>query len=235
MAKPGRGQNAMDYIAENKAFYDQFYESINPKQIAEKVRHRDAFLSGAMSPSWEGLYWGGFRRYLKGAIVLEIGAGNGLNSLIMAALGAEFVVAVDITDHTKRIVTQAAKRLMLSKKLAVWIGDFAEMNIEPASFDFVVGKSILRHLPSKVEEDYLYKAGVLLKPTGEMRFSEPTPAKLVSEIDNLYPPRDASPAHYRVLCSHYFEQVQLIPIRRMQQIKAQVIIARDSLVTPGIF
>jgi 2-polyprenyl-3-methyl-5-hydroxy-6-metoxy-1,4-benzoquinol methylase len=226
----------MDYLAENKAYYDQFYQSVNPKQVAEKVRHRDAFLSGgALPPSWEGLYWGGFRHYLKGARILEIGAGDGLNCLIMAALGADKVVAVDITYHTKRIIVGAAKRLMLSKKVVARTGNFAEMEFELASFDFVVGKSILRHLPLEVEEDYVYKAAVLLKPTGELRFSEPVPSHLDSGIEHLYPRRDTSPAHYRVLCSRYFEQVQMIPVRRMRQISARVIIARDSLVTPGIF
>jgi 2-polyprenyl-3-methyl-5-hydroxy-6-metoxy-1,4-benzoquinol methylase len=226
----------MDYLAENKAYYDQFYRSVTPRQIAEKVRHRNAFLSGgALPPSWEGLYWGGFRRYLKGARILEIGAGDGLNSLIMAALGAGEVVAVDITYHTKRIIVAAAKRLMLSKKVVARTGDFTGMDFELASFDFVVGKSILRHLPLAVEENYVHKAAVLLKPTGEMRFSEPVPSHLDSGMEYLYPQRDSSPAHYRVLCSRYFEQVQLIPVRRMRQIRARVIIARDSLVTPGIF
>ena len=220
----------IDYYRNNKAYYDEFYRRVNPRQIVERVRQRETFLSdSALPPDWEGLYWGGFRRGIAGATILELGAGDGLNSLIMAALGAKKVVAVDITYHTVRIVADAAMPLRLSGRVEARMGDFARMDFPSMSFDYVVGKSILRHLTHDMEDRYIQKAADLLKPTGEVRFSESVPVVHEVPEKGLYPPREDSPAHYQELFSRYFADVQLVPVRRMQRVHVQVIIAREPI------
>jgi len=115
---------------------------------------------------------GSFRDHLSSARILELGAGDGLNSLCMAALGAE-VVAVDISTVTPTIVDSIARELGLQSRIKALAGDFQEMSFELASFDFVVGKAFLHHLEHDMEERYVKKAAKLLRNNGECRFAEP--------------------------------------------------------------
>ncbi len=66
-----------------------------PRALVRKVRDVDGFLRDATrtDTSWAALYDANFAGRLPGSRVLEIGAGDGLNALVMAALGAQVTCA----------------------------------------------------------------------------------------------------------------------------------------------
>jgi 2-polyprenyl-3-methyl-5-hydroxy-6-metoxy-1,4-benzoquinol methylase len=162
-----------DNITRNIEHYDTVYSQVTMNDIVKKVRNLESFLDDATKTdtSWHGFYQGDFANRLKGKKVLELGCGDGLNALIMAALGAD-VIANDISTESERLIHESATALQLNNIQAV-SGNFVDLPFEKHSFDFVVGKAFLHHLTHETESIYLNKVATLLKPNGEARFFEP--------------------------------------------------------------
>lgn len=222
-------------VARNKSHYDELYSGVNIDEMVAKVRNLDHFLTDALATdtSWRGLYVGGLREQLKGRKVLELGAGDGMNALVMAALGAE-VFASDISERTPVIIEEAASRLKLSHRVQGYAGDLLATNMFPnSSFDLVVGKGFLHHLDHDLEARFLELTAALLKPNGEARFFEPAtnsgaldrlrylvpvpgrPSSLQKKAFQAYedhdphPPRDNSSGHYREAAGKSFRKVEV--------------------------
>ncbi|HEU4629852.1 MAG TPA: class I SAM-dependent methyltransferase [Gemmatimonadaceae bacterium] len=219
----------------NKRHYDSSYGGVDVAAMVEKVRHVDRFLDDATvtDASWVLLYHGDFRARLRGARVLELGAGTGLNALVMAALGAH-VLATDISEETPRLVRTAAAQLGLASRIDAVAGDFVTMGLPAGAFDFVVGKAFLHHLTHEVEDAYLRETARVLRPTGEARFMEPAvnsrlldalrwlvpvpgrPSRLHASAWAAYkaadphPERDNSSRHYREAGLRYFDHVETV-------------------------
>ena len=119
------------------------------------------------------MYSGGFAARLKGARVLELGAGDGLNALVMAALGAD-VTCIDISDETTPLVRSAADALGLSSRVHPICGDVTETAFEVLQpFHLVVGKAFLAPPHARARGSLLSKVAGILQPGGEARFVEP--------------------------------------------------------------
>lgn len=162
-------------VRENEQHYDDSYRDVNVDEIVSVIKNFQPFFDDAVKTdtSWHGMYLDGFDQRLKGKRVLELGCGNGVNALAMAALGAE-VIAVDISSESTRIVNEAAKELGFTNEQVQGIpGDFAALDLGDQTFDFIVGKAFLHHLTEELECEYLEKAARLMKPDGEARFFEP--------------------------------------------------------------
>ena len=234
----------MDLVAKNKKHYDKLYSEVNIDRMVERVRNLDGFLKDALATdtSWRGLYLGGLEKRLAGCKVLELGAGDGLNALVMAALGAD-VVAVDISERTPVIVEEAGRRLGLSERVAGYAADFLTMeDFAAESFDLVVGKAFLHHLDHEIEGRFLDKTAKLLKPGGEARFLEPAtnspaldrlrfmvpvpgrPSSLNKaaftawEEADPHPKRDNSSEHYRQVVARNFRKVDIFCIGSIERL-----------------
>lgn len=229
-------------LAKNQQFYDAHYRNVQIRRIGERVGGAWAFIEDAKRTytSWHGLYGDGFGARLSGATVFEIGAGDGLNALLMARLGAYVVVANDISPDTERIIVGVASEIGLTN-IKCAVGDFAELPIEERVFDFVIGKAFLHHLTHDLEDQYLAKVARILKPTGEARFVEPAvnskvldglrwlvptprrPSKLQRKAfanwkaRDPHPDRDNSSAHYMSVGAKYFGDTQVTPIGSLER------------------
>ena len=234
----------IDYQSLNKEHYERQYEAVAVSGLVKKVVQVDRFLGDAIltDTSWVGMYHGDFRRRLQGATVLELGAGDGLNALIMAKLGAR-VIAVDLSSVTPRLISEAAEQLGLTGRVEAYAGYFEEMHfLLPGTFDLVIGKAFLHHLTHEVEEQYLRKVAVLLRPAGQARFFEPAvnsgaldfirwlvpvpgrPSRLSRQAfaewkaSDTHPPRDNSSEHYRRAGLRYFEQAEIVPLGGIERL-----------------
>lgn len=227
----------------NRAHYEIVYRAIDVGRIVERVENVDDFLNDATQTdtSWVGIFCSNFRSSLAGKRVLELGAGDGLLTLVMAALGATHVVAVDITQHTERAISEAASKLNLFDSVTVQIGDFRSLDLGSELFDLVVGKAFLHHLTHDEEDEYLARTAEVLTLNGEARFFEPAQNNLL--LDELrwaipvpgrpsslnrkafkewkkldpHPERDNSSSHYRRVGEKYFEQVQIVPLGGLER------------------
>jgi len=233
----------MTTIERNKEHYDRLYQSVDVSALVHPIEHLDQFLSDATQTdtSWYGLYWGGLRHRLSGSRVLELGAGNGLDALAMAALGAD-VTAIDISDETPKLVNAAARQLGLANRVRSASGDFLTMDfLEPRSFDFIVGKAFLHHLPHSIEAAALSRTAALLHPDGQARFLEPAVNSRVldalrwlipvpgrpSSLNRAafrawkdadpHPPRDNSSGHYRSAAAPLFADVEIVCIGAIER------------------
>lgn len=154
-----------DNTLRNKLHYDRTYSGVRVERILEHIRNLPQFLNDATKTdtSWYGLYYGGLQGRLKGRHVLELGAGDGLNALVMAALGAH-VTAIDISYVTPDIISRAVGEIPLAGSIAALSGDFLAMNcFDACSFDLVVGKAFLHHLDHETEAHFLFKAANLFE------------------------------------------------------------------------
>jgi 2-polyprenyl-3-methyl-5-hydroxy-6-metoxy-1,4-benzoquinol methylase len=234
----------MNYVEKNKDHYDKLYQSVNADVLVNKVRNLAQFLPDALATdtSWRGLYLGGFEKRLKGQRVLELGAGDGLNALVMGALGAE-VVAIDLSEKTPLIVQSAAASLGLQGLVKGIAGDFLQTDEFPDdSFDFVVGKAFLHHLDHDLETAFLRKIAQVLRPEGEARFLEPatnsatldqirfaipvpgrpsslhTSAFRAWQEADPHPKRDNSSAHFRESVTQFFGEVEITCIGSLERL-----------------
>ena len=227
----------------NKRHYDRHLRAVLPHALVDKVHDVEGFLRDVTrtDTSWAALYCAGFADQLRGARVLEVGAGDGLNALVMAALGAE-VTCVDISEETPPLVRRAAGALGLASRVHALCGDVTEISLgAPRQFDFVVGKAFLHHLTHEQEARCLRMAADALRPGGQARFAEPAvnsplldacrwlvsvpgrPSRLDRAAFRSYreadphPERDNSSAHYLHQGGRFFEHVEVVPIGGLER------------------
>jgi SAM-dependent methyltransferase len=228
-------------ILTNKQHYDHLYGQTQVQNIVHKARNFETFLDDAIQTdtSWHGMYNGNFRNRLAGKRVLELGCGDGLNSIVMALLGAE-VIASDISEISENIIKEVNSQIGTSVQTVT--GDFSLMEFEPQSFDYIVGKAFLHHLTHDLEKEYLCKVAKLLKQNGEARFFEPAVnSKALDYIRWLipvpgrpsilnkkafkdwkdhdpHPQRDNSSRHFQQVGKFYFDEVKIVPIGSIERL-----------------
>ena len=166
------GQSLSENFTRNRLHYDRVYRYTRIDGIVGRIRDVAGFLGDATrtDTSWHAMYQFNLADRLRGKKVLELGSGDGMNALVMAALGAD-VTAVDIAERCKELLDQGGAALGL--RVHALVGDFLRMDFPERSFDFVIGKSFLHHLTHEEEEAYLARVARLLKDEGEARFFEP--------------------------------------------------------------
>ncbi len=224
-------------LEKNKNHFDTIYSRTDVSKILRTVRGYEHFLDRAIRTdiSWAGIYKDDFRKRLGGARVLDLGAGTGLNALIMAALGAT-VYAIDVAAASPRIIDSASRELGFSKRVKSVEGDFLKIHFPADSFDLVVGKAFLHHLSHELEDRYLRKIAKILCENGEARFFEPAVnSKLLDDIrwlipvpgrpsklrrkdfaawkaSDVHPQRNNSSSHFEQIGRKYFSEVTIIPM-----------------------
>ncbi len=220
------------------------YARVQVERLVECVRDSSRFLPDALATdtSWRGLYHGGLENRLRGKRVLELGAGDGLNAMMMAALGAD-VVANDISEETPKIIERANQMLSLPGRVTGIEGDFLlNEDFKPGSFDLIVGKAFLHHLDHPTEARFMKKVAHLLNPKGEARFFEPAlNSKTLDAIrwmipvtgrpssfykrafaewkaKDPHPDRDNSSSHYAEAALAEFHDVQIVCIGTLERL-----------------
>ncbi|MBI5630849.1 MAG: class I SAM-dependent methyltransferase [Elusimicrobia bacterium] len=225
----------------NKEEFDACYRGSSLAGLLAAAENYGEFLdkAAAVDTSWVGLYMGGFRERLKGSKVVELGSGDGLNALIMAKLGAG-VTAVDSSEVGIGLLHRASAALGLPVECIA--GDFFQAPLPAGSFDFVVGKGFLHHIPREMEDSCFSRIAALLRKDGEARFCEPAVNSFLldrlrwavpvpgrpSSLDRRaflawkerdpHPDRDNSSAHYWDAFSKHFGSVEILPFGGIERL-----------------
>ena len=126
-----------------------------------------------------------------GKRVLDVGAGTGEDSLVLAALGAE-VTALDISPGSLRVLEQRAQMSGLVDRIKTFASPIEEF-VALKQFDLVWVHAFLHHvipnLPVALET--ITKS---LAPGGRVVVSEPTSPRLLRRIRLMIPvPTDGTP------------------------------------------
>jgi len=234
-------QVVSENIEKNRLHYERVYRNADVESIIRKVRNLAGFLDDATrtDTSWHAMYQFNFAGCLPGKRVLELGCGDGMNALVMAALGAD-VTGVEIAERSAELISRA--NAVLGLPVRVRVGDFLRMGIAERSFDYAIGKSFLHHLTHEEEDAYLAKIATLLADSGEARFFEPAvnsraldflryavpvpgrPSLLQRRAfagwraDDPHPPRDNSTRHYMDNGKKFFRETDCVLIGSIERL-----------------
>lgn len=218
----------------NIAFYDSLYGKTDLNKIFRRLDKIDSFLADASvtDASWKAMYLNDFKDELKGKRVLELGCGDCLNAGVMSLLGAE-VYANDISQVSGDIIKVLNERYSFSRPIQFIRGDFLEANLDPDSFDIVVGKAFVHHLTPVQEHAFHRKIVNLLKKDGKVRFVEPAEnSPFLEKIRfmipvferpsvfqrkrfaawkqlDAHPERENTTRYYKKIGNQYYEKVQV--------------------------
>lgn len=108
---------------------------------------------------------------LQGKRVLDIGCGDGQNSVILAKLGAH-VTGIDISPKSIELAQKKAEINGVTGSARFICAPLEEAEVQPHSFDVIWGNAILHHLIEDLEV-VLARLSVWAKPGAIMLFSEP--------------------------------------------------------------
>ena len=100
-----------------------------------------------------------------GASVLELGCGTGYFTREFIKTDT-LVTAIDISPDLLEI----ARNNISAENLTFYLMNAYSMNFPDASFDYIIGSSVLHHLDVGKALSEIYR---VLKPGGEVRFTEP--------------------------------------------------------------
>ena len=225
--------------ATNQRHYEEKYSTLDPSGLIERARDLTFFHEAIHAhTSWFGLYLDGFQKQVANKTVLELGAGDGLNALLMARLGAK-VIAIEISQSAVDNLSRAADTLGL--EVTALCGDLLEMDLP--TVDYVVGKAFLHHLTHETEDRVLRKAAASLDPSGEARFFEPAvnsrmldtlrwmvpvtgrPSSLRRvkfakwKQNDPHPDRDNSSSHYAEAAAKHFGKVRIVPLGGIERFR----------------
>lgn len=227
----------------NREHYDAVYSKVTVSRLVDKLRKLPVLWEdiSQTDTSWFGLYHDHFEKRLTGARILELGAGNGLNALIMASHGAK-VTALDISGESANLIRKASFELGLTEKVEAITSDFLKADFVPESFDFIIGKAFLHHLTGDLIERYLAKISELLRKDGEARFFEPAinsrfldglrwiipvrgrPSSLNRSAfaswkkSDPHPEGNCSSEYYRELSKRYFGEIRIVPVGGIERL-----------------
>lgn len=130
-----------------------------------------------------------------GKQVLDFGAGRGELSVALAKLGA-VVTGIDIGKDLIAVARRVAA--INNVECDFVVGSIDKLTFPNDSFDFIVGKAILHHLPIRGVCDALSEAYRVLKPGGMAVFFEPLEDSRVFDfLQNLVPIGKAGMPGYR--------------------------------------
>jgi len=104
---------------------------------------------------------------LTGKRVVDCACGTGFFSSLLAMRGAE-VWSFDLSPRCVEVTAQRAVANGVGNRVHAVVKPFEQLDFEPGTYDYVVGKNILHHIP-KIEEAgaVMYR---LLKPGGQAKF-----------------------------------------------------------------
>jgi 2-polyprenyl-3-methyl-5-hydroxy-6-metoxy-1,4-benzoquinol methylase len=172
----GLDVEAREFYERNRKAFTESYATEEPERIISNVRRGADFLTESRA-MWVGdkcFWYGELVDRLPGARVLEIGCGTGASSLMMAQLGAAQVTSLEINDTTKPMLEHMASTMGFADRIEVRIGDVLTMDLEPGSYDLVVCQSVLHHVVTSQEDEFIARTAELLAPSGMTRISDPS-------------------------------------------------------------
>ena len=106
---------------------------------------------------------------LENRTVVDLGCGDGLNTVILGALGAR-TISVDISDESLRLTAERARVNKVDSNLTLVHSDAAGIPIEDQTVDLVLCAAILHHVDAVMTARQIHR---ILKPGGKAVFLEP--------------------------------------------------------------
>jgi SAM-dependent methyltransferase len=141
---------------------------------------------------------------VRGKTIVDLGSGDGLNTVILAALGAK-VISVDISDQNLELTARRVQANGIDQNVTLIQSDAMTIPVDDSQADGVLCVAILHHVDCIVTARQIRR---ILKPGGIASFLEPvTGPRWFSTFSRFCPKADNVSDDERPLTS---EQVRLI-------------------------
>jgi len=169
-------KNAVNKNSDSSTFsriYNNYHEFILKNGLPSEKRKKDGYLYAP--PNYQNLAEKIiFKLIPKNSKLLEIGFGDGRLSYQLARGKNCAVTAIDISDVAVKI---AQKNFRLSPTLNYLKADARKLPFQNESFDFVLSKDLIEHLPAKDHRNHFNEVKRVLKNNGLYIFF--TPSKII--------------------------------------------------------
>jgi len=106
---------------------------------------------------------------LRGATVVELGCGDGLNTVILASLGAS-VIGVDVSEESLALTAARARANAVARQVRVVHAGAPQLPLKDGTADKVLCVAILHHVDIQATALEIHR---ILKPSGVAVFLEP--------------------------------------------------------------
>lgn len=184
MTEPESNNAGPEQWAKEREFFDAAAAAAGPFNIELIAPRYEAAMARPLFPL-EVAY--ALMGDLKGKRVLDVGCGNGENSLLFARWGAN-VTGVDISAGAIGVCRQRAASLGLGARTVFIETPFELVSNSEQPFDIIWSAAFLHHVLDRLDEVMKIFSG-LLKPDGFVLFSEPVRlSPVIKAIRSVMPP-----------------------------------------------
>lgn len=154
------GRKKEEIYASEAAFFDAIAEGEVEARYGGELKIRPEEHQATLK-----LY--GLEGDLTGKRVVDCACGTGFFSSLLAMRGAE-VWSFDLSPRCVEVTEERARVNGVGDRVHASVQPFEHLDYEPGTYDYIVGKNILHHIP-KIEEagEMMYR---LLKPGGKALF-----------------------------------------------------------------
>lgn len=115
---------------------------------------------------------------IKDKVILDMGCGSGLYSLIFLRLGAKAVCGHDILESAISLTAEKCQNLGFSNFTGA-VGDCTELGYEDDKFDLVFSGDLFEHITNQQKEKFINQAYRVLKPGGLFTIKTPNKSYLI--------------------------------------------------------
>src|ERR1051326_6699751 len=151
----------------------EHYNNIAARVVSDALKMPWSNINRYRNPSETTEFPLEYAFYLLGDIsrktVMDLGCGQGLNTVILAALGAN-VISVDVSDKSLELTYRRAKANDVSSRVRLIRSDAAQIPLSDAEADAVLCAAILHHVDPIATAQQIRR---ILKPGGVAVFEEP--------------------------------------------------------------
>ena len=112
-------------------------------------------------------------RPLEGKTVLDVGCGEGSDTVLLAQLGAAHVVGLDCSPKALELTRLRAESNGVADRVELVCAPVETAELSPRSFDIIWCNAILHHLTHAIEL-VMRRMALWSKPDGLLSFAEPT-------------------------------------------------------------
>ncbi len=110
------------------------------------------------------------KRPVRDAVILDVGCGFGIDSLIMAGLGAREVCGIDVNPSWVESIEKYMRELNWNLPIKVKVADAAKLPYPDNTFDFLISVEAISHYRNV--EGFFSEAHRVLKPGGMLIVSD---------------------------------------------------------------
>lgn len=160
-----------DRWKEEAAFFDREAEQQGPKVAPIDPLTLERYSASTPRRRFREEFRFRVLKDLQGKRVLDVGCGDGINSVLLAKLGAN-VTGIDISPKAIDLAQKRAHINGVSGSTHFLCSPLEEAEIPPHSFDVIWGDAILHHLIQNLEL-VLARLCLWAKPRAILLFSEP--------------------------------------------------------------